>query len=100
MESIAFQTEFRPALPVVFGAKDYREFRATFEEMNHLLTVIGIENRMLVRCLSSSIESHQIKHIHPPPCKRIRSAPHYSILLALTGPYHQALSQVVVSVLF
>ena len=43
MKTIAFQTEFRPALPVVFGAKDYREFRETIEEVDHFLTATGIE---------------------------------------------------------
>ena len=31
---IPFQPELRPELPVINGAKDYREFRATLEEMD------------------------------------------------------------------
>ena len=48
METIAFQSELRPAIPVVFGAKDYREFRETIEEVDHFLTATGIEHRMLI----------------------------------------------------
>ncbi|GEM_PF-4190905 len=36
MTIIAFQPEFRPELPIVFGAKDYREFRSTIEEIASL----------------------------------------------------------------
>ena len=39
MSIVAFQPEFRPALPVVFGAKDYREFRAIPVEMGCFLVV-------------------------------------------------------------
>ncbi len=92
METIAFQTEFRPALPVVFGAKDYREFRTTLEEMDRILTVTGIEDRMIVHHLSASIESHQTHQIRPSSYKKTRLALRYSILLALTGLSHRALS--------
>jgi len=47
MSMISFQPEFRPALPVVFGAKDYREFRATLEQMDRILSTTGIEQRFL-----------------------------------------------------
>ena len=40
---VAFQPELRPELPIVFGAKDYRQFRATVEEMDRILTETGIE---------------------------------------------------------
>lgn len=101
MRTIAFQTEFRPALPVVFGAKDYREFRATLEEMDRILTVTGIEDRMITRHVSSLVDSHPEKHIRPSSYKKIRLALRYSILLALTGLSHRALShRVADSVLF
>ena len=45
--TIPFQTELRPALPVVFGAKDYREFRDTLTEMDRILTATGIEQRFI-----------------------------------------------------
>ena len=53
MKTIAFQTEFRPALPVVFGAKDDHEFRDTLEQMDWILTVTGIEDRMITRYVKS-----------------------------------------------
>ena len=38
MNIIAYQPEFRPALPTVYGPKDYREFRETLIEMDSMLT--------------------------------------------------------------
>ena len=91
MKTIAFQPEFRPALPVVFGAKDYREFRETIEEVDHFLTATGIEHRMLVAHLNFSTESCPANH-RPKSYKTLRQALRYSILLALTGLSHRALS--------
>ena len=91
MKTIAFQTEFRPALPVVFGAKDYREFREMIEETDHFLTVTGIEHRMLTRHLKSLAETCPAKH-RPKSYKTLRQALRYSILLALTGLSYRALS--------
>ena len=91
MKTIAFQTEFRPALPVVFGAKDYCEFRKTIEEVDHFLTATGIEHRMLVAHLKSVAESCLAKD-RPKSYKTLRRALRYSILLALTGLSHRNLS--------
>jgi len=91
MKTIAFQTEFRPALPVVFGAKDYREFRETIEEVDHFLTATGIEHRMLVTHLKSAAESCPGNH-RQKSYKILRRALRYSILLALTGLSHRDLS--------
>ena len=101
MKTIAFQTEFRPALPVVFGAKDYREFRTTLEEMDRLLTITGIEDRMIARHLKSFAAAHPEKQFRQPSYKMLRQALRYSILLALTGLSYRVLSQRVAdSVLF
>jgi len=91
MKTIAFQTELRPELPVVFGAKDYREFRETIEEVDHFLTATGIEHRMLAALLTSADDACLENH-HPTAYKRLRQALRYSILLALTGLSHRALS--------
>ncbi|MBD1400073.1 hypothetical protein [Pelovirga terrestris] len=61
MKTIAFQTELRPELPVVFGAKDYREFRETIEEVDHFLTATGIEHRLLVAHLTSAEDAYPEK---------------------------------------
>ena len=101
MKTIAFQTEFRPALPVVFGAKDYREFRTTLEEMDRLLTITGIEDRMIAQHLKSFAAAHPEKQFRQPSYKMLRQALRYSILLALTGLSYRVLSQRVAdSVLF
>jgi hypothetical protein len=47
MNTIAFQPEFRPALPVVFGAKSYCEFRTTIEEIDRILTATDLEHHMI-----------------------------------------------------
>ena len=47
MNIIAYQPEFRPALPTVYGPKDYREFRETLIEMDSMLTKTGIEHRII-----------------------------------------------------
>jgi len=84
VEIIAFQTEFRPALPVVFGAKDYCEFRETIEEIDHFLTASGIEHRMLVQQLTSSERSTPAK-AGSNSYKWLRRALRYAILLGITG---------------
>ncbi|MBD1399107.1 hypothetical protein [Pelovirga terrestris] len=91
MKTIAFQTELRPELPVVFGAKDYREFRETIEEVDHFLTATGIEHRLLVAHLTSADDAYPENH-RPSAYKRLRQALRYTILLALTGLSHRALS--------
>lgn len=104
MDIITFQPELRPALPCVFAAKDYREFRATLVEMDRILTVSGIENRFIVR---------QIKQLEKRDGKRLsarraqchgrtfRLALRYGILLAITGDSFRKLSrQVADSLLF
>ena len=53
MGIIHFQPEFRPALPCVFGAKDYRTFRATLIEMDRILTSTGLEDRIIMAQIDS-----------------------------------------------
>lgn len=92
MSSINFQPEFRPALPCVFGAKDYRDFRATLVEMDRILTVSGIEDRFIERRLASYGEAVAPRQLQR-HCKTLRLAFRHSILLAVTGLSFRALSQ-------
>ena len=48
---IALQTELRPALPNVYGASDYREFRDQLSQMDHLLRHTGMEDTLLSSAL-------------------------------------------------
>lgn len=48
---IAFETELRPALPNVYGASDYREFRDQLSQMDHLLRHTGVEDTLLACAL-------------------------------------------------
>ena len=92
MSIIAFQPEFRPALPVVFGAKDYREFRAILVEMDRILVVSGLEHRFVAQCIASlkTQPSPQQLQRH---AKTIRLALRYNILLGVTGLSFRALSR-------
>jgi hypothetical protein len=51
MSKIRLQMEFRPALPVVIGNKDYREQRALAERIDDLLTRSGLEAEMIEKVL-------------------------------------------------
>lgn len=92
MNTITFQSELRPALPVVIGAKDYREFRATLEEMDRILTATGIEDRfimMRMKKLEKGLSQKQLQwHF-----QKIRLALRYGILLGLTGKSYRELSR-------
>ena len=54
MGTVAFQPEFRPALPRVFGAKDYRDFRDTLIEMDRILVESGLEDAFVCRHLDAT----------------------------------------------
>jgi hypothetical protein len=49
MNVITYQHKLRPVLDTGFGAKEYREFRQTLEEMDRILEVSGIEHRLLTQ---------------------------------------------------
>ncbi len=92
MYKVAIQTEFRPALPVVFGAKDYRDFRDTLIEMDHILIATKIEQNFIWGCINSMnppvpISQFQRKY------NQLRLALRYSILLALTDDSYRVLAR-------
>ncbi len=89
---VAFQPELRPELPVVFGAKDYREFRATLEEMDRILTTTGIEARFIanrIEALGSDLTAKRQQWHY----RTFRMALRYSILLGITSDSHRKLSR-------
>ena len=89
---VAFQPELRPELPVVFGATDYREFRATLEEMDRILTATGIEERFIAnRIEAMGVDlTPKRRHWH---WRTFRMALRYSILLGITSESHRELSR-------
>jgi len=104
VDIIAFQPELRPALPCVFAAKDYREFRATLVEMDRILIVSGIENRFIARQVKR-LEKRDGKRLSVRRAQRhgrtFRLALRYGILLAITQDSFRRLSrQVADSLLF
>lgn len=92
MGIINFQPEFRPALPVVFGAKDYLEFRATLIEMDRILSLSGVEQRFIARKIATCKASLSLKQLHR-HIKTLRLALRHSILLGVTGLSYRALSR-------
>lgn len=81
---VAFQPSFRPALPEIHGAKDYRQFRDTLMEMDRLLTFTGLEDRLInerIKTLDCGNLSAKRQQYH---WRSTRLALRYSILRALT----------------
>ncbi len=92
MAMITFQPEFRPALPCVFGSKDYREFRAALVEMDRILVASSIEERFVSARIGSyetPIKPGQLKR----HCETLRLALHHNILLAITGLSYRELAR-------
>lgn len=91
MNIITFQPEFRPALPCVFGAKDYREFRAALIGMDRILSQSGVELRLVERRIASYEKPLAPRHLKR-HVQTLRLALRYSILLAITGLSYRELS--------
>jgi hypothetical protein len=91
MTIITYQDELRPVLPTVFGAKDYREFRETLEEMDRILTITGIEHRIIEQIILTRYPrlSHQRQQSM---YRRLRQGLRYCILLGITGLSYRKLS--------
>lgn len=89
MNSIAYQMEFRPVLPTVFGAKEYQEFRETLEEIDRILTVGGLEHQLIMRKLrKEGISPQRIQKKY----RAYQCGLRYCILLSLTGYSYRELS--------
>lgn len=85
MGTVAFQPEFRPALPRVFGAKDYRDFRDTLIEMDRILVESGLEDAFVCRHLDASCPEAENTRRRAFRVKVARKALRHTILLAITG---------------
>jgi len=92
MSIISFQPEFRPALPSVIGAKDFRDFRDTLIEMDRILTSTGLEGRLIERHIASYKDPVLPRQLQR-HCKTLRLALRHNILLAITGLPFRELSQ-------
>jgi hypothetical protein len=60
MKIIAFQKEFRPDLPNVYGTYDYRTFRDILIKIDEVLTRSGLEHNLVLQALNLSLEEHQV----------------------------------------
>jgi hypothetical protein len=89
MNSIAYQMEFRPVLPTVFGAKEYQEFRETLEQIDRILTMGGLEHQLIMRKLrKEGISPQRIQKKY----RAYQCGLRYCILLSLTGYSYRELS--------
>jgi len=59
MEIIAFQQEFRPELPNVYGTYDYRTFRDILIKIDELLTRSDLEHHLILGSLNRAVEKDQ-----------------------------------------
>ena len=83
MQIIARQPELCPALPVIIGNADYREFKATLERIDQLLHDSGVENAFVRHHLAEAErfgreEAQRQGTAYQPPSQRdlIRLAEH------------------------
>src|SRR3990167_6336176 len=60
MDNIAFQHEFRPELPNVYGTVDYREFREVLIKIDEILTRSNLEHEMVSSTLEQFVEDHSL----------------------------------------
>ena len=60
MEIVALQQEFRPALPNVYGAIDYREFREQLIKIDEILTQTDLEHQLVSEALAQFVEAHSL----------------------------------------
>ena len=84
MHTVPFQPDLRPALPCVFGAKDYREYRDTLVEMDRILAESGLEDAFVRRHLGACSEKDSERK-RGFRAKVARKALRHAILLAVTG---------------
>jgi len=84
MKNIPFQPDLRPALPSVYGAKDYQDFREILMEMDRILLKSGLEERLVLKHLAGLGDDVSERQIAM-RAKSVRRALRYSILLPLTG---------------
>jgi len=98
---VQFQPSFRPALPKVHGAKDYRQFRDTLIEMDHILAATGLEDRLINERISALGHVNSSAKRQQFLWRSTRLALRYSILGALTQEPFRVLSrQVADSLIF
>jgi hypothetical protein len=60
MPTISLQLEFRPEIPNVYGAVDYREFRETLIKIDKLLDKTGIEDQLVKEALDKYVDEKQV----------------------------------------
>ena len=67
---IPFQTDLRPALPNVYGASDYREFRDQLSRMDHLLRSSGVEYTLVASAFNRWEQRSTEEGVRIPPAQQ------------------------------
>jgi len=60
MNTLSLQLELRPALPNVYGALDYREFRDSLIKIDEVLTKSGLEHKLVMEALNQCVENKDV----------------------------------------
>ncbi len=60
MQTLPFQRTFRPALPNVYGASDYREFSDTLSKIDEMLVKSGLEDALILAALNQHVVEQQL----------------------------------------
>lgn len=60
MDNVPFQYEFRPELPNVYGAVDYREFREVLIKIDEILNKSDLEQMIVTQALEQFVEEHAL----------------------------------------
>lgn len=58
MEIVALQQEFRLALPNIYGAIDYRDFREQLIKIDEILTQTDLEHELVSEALRQLVKTH------------------------------------------
>jgi hypothetical protein len=88
MENIAFQPELSPAIPTVYGPKEYSDFRARLEEIDRVLRESKIEHFFIVGQISLADDAKPSQRQY----RKYRSALRYGILLGITQLSYRGLA--------
>ena len=60
MNTVSLQLDLRPALPNVYGALDYREFRDSLIKIDEILTKSGLEHKLVTEALNQYVENNNV----------------------------------------
>ena len=81
MQNVPLQLDFCPALPNIFGHKDYNEFRDTLIKIDKILQTGDLENKLVGAALTKWLEDHKedVKFCKSKAAHHHRKLLHYAL---------------------